>query len=64
MDRIRQGFGVPDVGNRPDGGCDDRRSPEFFDRLEAGVAERLAAAPEPMQIPMAHVVLEKKPKAH
>ena len=53
----------PTLATAPDGGCDDRRSPEF-DRLEAGVAERLAAAPEPMQIPMAHVVLEKKPKAH
>ncbi|MGB0878000.1 MAG: SAM-dependent methyltransferase [Mycobacterium sp.] len=37
----------------------DPRVSELFDRLEKGVAERLAAAPEPMQIPMAHVVLVK-----
>lgn len=44
------------------GGRSDPRSPEFFDRLEAGVAERLAAAPEQMQIPLAHVVLAKQSK--
>ncbi len=41
-----------------DGAADPRVS-ELFDRLEKGVAERLAAAPERMQIPMAHVVLAK-----
>ena len=45
-----------------DGGCDDPRSGQFFDRLEAGIAERLAAAPEQMQIPMAQLVLIKRPK--
>jgi hypothetical protein len=30
--------------------------------LEAGVAERLAAAPEQVQIPMAHLVLIKRPR--
>ena len=39
------------------------RSTEFCDRLEAGIAERLAAAPEQMQIPMAHLVMVKRPKA-
>ncbi len=38
----------------------DPRSPEFFDRLEAGIAERLAAAPEQMQIPFAKLVLTKQ----
>ena len=46
-----------------DGGRDDPRAAEFFDRLEAGVAARLAAAPEQMQIPLAHLVLVKRPKA-
>lgn len=45
-----------------DNGAMDPRAPEFFDRLEAGVATRLAAAPEKMQIPLAHVVLHKRPK--
>ena len=43
-------------------GAADPRANEFFDRLEAGVAERLTAAPEKMQIPLAHVVLHKRPK--
>ncbi len=38
----------------------DRRAP-FCDALEAGVAARLADAPEQMQIPMAQVVLHKRP---
>ncbi|CAA0131767.1 Uncharacterised protein [Mycolicibacterium vanbaalenii] len=41
-------------------GAEDARAPELFDRLEAGVAERLAAAPEQMRIPQAHVVLVKR----
>ncbi|MGP4054105.1 SAM-dependent methyltransferase [Mycobacterium sp. 4D054] len=36
---------------------------EFFDRLEKGAAERIAAAPEQTRIPLAHVVLFKRPKA-
>ena len=40
-------------------GAEDPRASELFDRLEAGVAERLGAAPERMQIPLAHVVLVK-----
>jgi hypothetical protein len=43
-----------------EGGHADPRRETFFDRLEAGVAGRLAAAPEQTQIPMAHVVLVKK----
>lgn len=42
------------------GGRADPRSPQFFDRLEAGIAERLAASPEPMHIPLAKVVLTKQ----
>ncbi len=41
-------------------GRNDPRSPEFFDRLETGIAERLAAAPEQMQIPFAKLVLTKQ----
>lgn len=40
---------------------DPARHAVFFDRLEAGVAARLSAAPEPTRIPLAHVVLEKRP---
>lgn len=35
----------------------------FADRLEREVAVRLAAAPEQMQIPLAHLVLFKRPKS-
>jgi hypothetical protein len=45
------------------GGRNDPRSPQFFDRLEAGVADRLAAAPQKMQIPLAQLVLTKQRKA-
>jgi hypothetical protein len=45
-----------------DGGLDDARRTQFLDRLESGVAQRLAAAPEQMQIPLAHLVLIKRPK--
>ncbi|WP_409371165.1 class I SAM-dependent methyltransferase [Mycolicibacterium fluoranthenivorans] len=41
----------------------DRR-PVFADALEAGVAARLAAAPEQIQIPLAVVVLHKRPKTY
>jgi hypothetical protein len=41
-------------------GRNDPRSPQFFDRLEAGIADRLAAAPEQMQIPFAKLVLTKQ----
>jgi hypothetical protein len=42
------------------GGRDDPRSEQVFDRLEAGITERLAAAPEQMQIPLAKLVLTKQ----
>ncbi|KUH83856.1 SAM-dependent methyltransferase [Mycobacterium sp. IS-1556] len=47
-----------------DGVGTEPRVAEIFDRLEAGVATRLAAAPEETQIPMAHLVLTKRPRAH
>jgi hypothetical protein len=42
------------------GGRTDPRSPQFFDRLESGITERLAANPEQMQIPLAKLVLTKQ----
>jgi hypothetical protein len=38
------------------------RRTEFCDVLEAGLAARMAAAPEQMQIPMAQIVLHKRPR--
>jgi hypothetical protein len=40
----------------------DPRRVEFADRLEAGIATRLTAAPQPMKIPLAHLVLVKASK--
>ncbi len=41
-------------------GRNDSRWPQLCDRLEKGIAERLAAAPEQMQIPLAKLVLTKQ----
>ncbi|TRW88286.1 SAM-dependent methyltransferase [Mycolicibacterium sp. 018/SC-01/001] len=41
-------------------GLADPRAADVHDRLEKGIAERLAAAPERTQIPLAFVVLEKR----
>ncbi len=41
------------------GGAADPRAEQFADRLERGVAARLAACPEPMVIPLARMVLVK-----
>jgi hypothetical protein len=40
---------------------DDRPEPvtQFFDQLETGIAERLAAAPAEVRIPLAQLVIEK-----
>jgi len=43
-----------------DGGTHDERAAKFAEQLEAGLAERLASAPEPMRIPQALVVLVKR----
>ncbi|OBK27400.1 SAM-dependent methyltransferase [Mycobacterium asiaticum] len=44
-----------------DGGIDDPRGVEFVQQLEAAVADLLARAPEPMRIPLASIVLVKRP---
>ena len=53
----------PTLAAALDGGVSDPRGTEFVDRLEAGVAAQLAAAPEQMSIPLAKLVLEKWPSA-
>lgn len=52
----------PTLATALDGGPDDPRKTQFFDQLEAGVAARLAAGPEQMQIPLAQLVLIKRPR--
>ena len=52
----------PTLATSLDCGIGDARASQFLDQLEAGVAARLAAAPEQMQIPLAHLVLIKRPK--
>lgn len=47
-----------DLGAAVNGGPD--RAAAFYARLHAGIAERLAAAPQPMRIPIAAVVVEKR----
>jgi hypothetical protein len=54
----------PTLASALDGGRTDPRCGEFMARLEAGVAARMAAEPEEMQIPLAQVVLWKRPKSH
>lgn len=41
-------------------GDDPERRLPFFERMHAGIAARLAAAPEQMRIPVAQLVLEKR----
>ena len=53
----------PTMAAALDGGRTDPRSAEFMNRLEAGVAARMAAEPEEMQIPLAQLVLFNRPKA-
>ncbi|MGH3677356.1 MAG: SAM-dependent methyltransferase [Mycobacterium sp.] len=53
---------LPTLASALEGGHADPRREQFFDRLEAGVAARLAAAPERIQIQLAHLVLIKRPK--
>ncbi|BCI54018.1 hypothetical protein NIIDNTM18_32960 [Mycolicibacterium litorale] len=45
-----------------DGGRDDPRAAQFVDRLDKGIATRMAADPQGTQIPLAHLVLHKRPK--
>jgi hypothetical protein len=53
----------PSIAAGLDGGRADPRGADFMDRLEAGVAERMAAEPEEMQIPLAQLVLWQRPRA-
>ncbi|MDP9167305.1 MAG: class I SAM-dependent methyltransferase [Actinomycetota bacterium] len=46
------------------GGRDDERRERFFDALEAGIATRLAADPQRMQIPLAQLVIEKRARVN
>jgi len=54
----------PTLAAALDGGSDDPRSAQFVERLEAGVATRLASGPEQIQIPLAIVVLVKRGQSH
>ncbi|MFG1932174.1 SAM-dependent methyltransferase [Mycobacterium sp. NPDC048908] len=54
----------PTIASGLEGGSTDPRRADFMDRLQAGVAARMAAEPEEMQIPLAQIVLRKRPKAH
>jgi len=53
----------PTLATALEGGRNDPRRAEFLGRLESGIAARLAAAPEQIKIPMAHLVLAKRPKS-
>jgi len=54
---------IPTLATALDGGLGDPRAQSFMDRLQRGLAQRMAAAPEQSQIPLAHLVLIKRPKA-
>jgi hypothetical protein len=51
---------LPTLALGLEGGSGDPRHADFVARLEAGMAQRLAAKPEPMVIPLAALVLAKK----
>jgi len=53
----------PTMAAALDGGRADPRCAEFVNRLQAEVAARMEAQPEEMQIPLAQLVLWKRPKA-
>ena len=53
----------PTLAAALDAGRAAQRAAEFMNLLEAGVAARMAAEPEQMQIPLAQLVLWKRPKA-
>jgi salicylate 1-O-methyltransferase len=53
----------PTMAAALDGGRTDPRAADFVDRLEAELAARMAAEPEQVQIPLAKLVLWKRPKA-
>jgi SAM dependent carboxyl methyltransferase len=49
----------PTLASSLEGGRDGPRAARFEERLEAGIAARLAAAPQPMIIPLARLLLAK-----
>jgi hypothetical protein len=49
----------PSLATGLEGGGNDPRAASFFDRLEASLAQRLAAAPQPMVIPLAKALLRR-----
>ena len=51
----------PTLAAELEGGRTDPRASEFVQRMEAGVAKRMAAAPERMQIPLGKMVFAKGP---
>jgi hypothetical protein len=53
----------PSLTGALDGGVKDPRAVEFVEQLQAGIAERLSSAPEPMRIPLASVVLVKRERS-
>jgi len=53
----------PTLAAALDGGTGDPRAADFVQHLETAVAARLSSAPEPMQIPLASVVLVKRRRA-
>lgn len=53
----------PTLAAALESGGDQQRAGEFIDRLESGVAERLAAAPQRMLIPLAKMLLVRGPGA-
>jgi salicylate 1-O-methyltransferase len=50
----------PTLAATLDRGAGDPRAAEFIQQLEAGIAQRLSSAPEPMRIPLASLVLVKR----
>jgi salicylate 1-O-methyltransferase len=50
----------PTLATALEGGLADARAPRFFDRLWAGVSARLAAEPEPFEIPLAKLLVVKQ----
>lgn len=50
----------PMLAAKMDGGRSDARGPAFLQRMEIGMAKRLAIAPEQMRIPLAKMVLVKR----
>jgi salicylate 1-O-methyltransferase len=54
----------PTLAGALDGGVNDPRAAEFVGQLESAVAERLSSAPEPMQIPLASLVVVKRERSH